>query len=321
MFKRILSVFLMVLITFSTQFTSVIQAADSKTATFPEPLSLENVTLQIMPEYFTPPEFPTDKPTLLHGYFLEVKNNDTDPYSGPLEFQLPQKASDFKLTYVGEVIAGETVVASYDFNEDTGILSISPTEPIESGQSQTFGIEFCTTEIKGDVAKSLAIDFVPPAPIKVLDVLFIAPVSATNIVTTPEAAANPPMEGVESFKMTIPDVQKGQKQSFKMSYDKEGDKTTEEMFLEKQAVQPAGTPADTNQSEMSPYLVILVILFVFTMIVVLAILQRNRKLRGKANKDSSQVAAPISAELKQLRKQLLAGEIDETIYDERKGQL
>ncbi len=321
MFKRIAIVVMMLLITFSTQFTSISHAEEGKTATFPDTLSLENVTLQIMPEYFTPPEFPAGKPTLLHGYFLEVKNNDAEPYTGTLEFQLPYKENDFMLTYVGEVVDGETANANFDFDEETGILSITPSLPIESGQSQTFGIEFCTSEIKGDQSKSFEVKFSAPAPIKTADVLFIAPLTATNIVVPPEATANEKMEGVESFKMTIPGVQKGQELSFKMSYDKESDQTTEDMFMEQENIDSAGGTGTSDDSEVSPYLVISIIVFVFAIIVVLAVLQRNRKLRGKANTQMNGTSQPISSELKQLRKQLIAGEIDQANYDEKRSKL
>ncbi len=216
-------------------------------------LSMEELSIQIMPEYtYHPNDKKKDHPPLLIGYQGTMVNNSDEPQKGQIEIALPMNHKNFRIGYVADYSANlqKAYEIEYSIDREKGTISWTTSEEIKAKDRYKFVIEFYTDDIKvNGKKKSLTYDFTSFADIALVNVSFIQPFKAKNMELTPAPVEEQNhSEGNKTVSYLFQGVKVGETKSFTLNYLRSESKPTVE-------VEQAST-TKKKENQQSPYLTI-----------------------------------------------------------------
>lgn len=197
-------------------------------------LSMEELSIQIMPEYaYHPNDQKKDHAPLLIGYQGTMVNNSEEPQKGQIEIPLPIKEKNFQIGYVADYSSdlSKSYEIEYVLDSEKGTISWTTSEEIGPKERYKFVIEFFTDNLMvKKEKKSLAYHFKSFADIELLNISFTPPEKAKNIKLTPAPEKDQNhAAGDKIFSYLYQDVTAGDEKEFKMRYDRIEMKPTTEL--------------------------------------------------------------------------------------------
>ncbi|WP_078593293.1 hypothetical protein [Evansella clarkii] len=323
---RLLAVSFAVLLILAFQNWNVVNAQSEAK----EELPYKELVIQIMPEYVTPAGWESDVPVLLIGQHGTFINYNSDSYEGPFTVSIPADQPDLYVSLAGKFDNnGELEELDYSVDEEAGILTWIPEEPVEPGEEYRYVVEYYYSLFNGGTAKEMEFTITSDRETELMNVLYFEPLGAEDTKLSHEPDRVTDMFGVPVHAYDFEQVSAGEVFDLSVTYVKDSIVTTLEALEDRSPpdddihagfMDGGGTSngeggnnpiISTENSVMISISIIIAGIFVFF------------GLRGSQNKKSSETentAEDIKRgpsdyiDKKTLRKQFLNGEIDEKTY-------
>lgn len=288
-------------------------------------LKMEELSIQVMPEYsFHPEDKAKDKAPLLIGLHGTLINNSDKPQKGQIEIPLPLKAKDFKIGYVADYNRDQTNMyeIEYEIDKNNGTISWTTSEEVQPGELYKFVIEYYTNDIKvNEENHTLTYKFESFADIGMVRVLFLEPLKTDSFSLTPAAESHQENGyGMNMFIYQYQSMKPGDVKEYTLKYERTETKTTMDIMNE-MGNQTAAKGVEKDNETLPIGVIISVIVGVCVVIAVVLIFilkkkanQKNVKAMKTTRVDLGQ--ADLDQKKKRLRGMLLEGSITEEEYQE-----
>ncbi|MGJ7920361.1 hypothetical protein [Neobacillus sp. LXY-4] len=292
-------------------------------------LTMEELSIQIMPEYsFHPEEKKKDQPPLLVGLHGTLMNKSAEPQKGQIEIPLPLKAKDFRIGYVADYNRDQTKMneIEYEINKAKGTVSWTTSEDIQPGELYKFVIEYYTNDIKVEKQNhTLSYKFVSFADIGMVRILFLEPLKTESFSLTPAAESHQENGyGMNMFMYQIQGTKPGQTKEINLKYVRSETKTT--MDIMNEMGDKTATSTAVKENKTLPVGIIIGSIAGISIVVIFIIaLLLKRKTKQKAEQTIHQEIdlgkADDETKKKRLRGMLLNGSITEEEYQQLLNKL
>ncbi|WP_147532681.1 hypothetical protein [Bacillus marasmi] len=291
-------------------------------------LKMEELSIQVMPEYsFHPEDKKMDQSPLLVGLHGTLINNSDKPQKGQIEIPLPLKAKDFKIGYVADYNRDQTNMyeIEYEIDKNKGTIAWTTTEEVQPGELYKFVIEYYTNDIKVNKDNhTLSYKFESFADIGMVRVLFLEPLKTESFSLTPAAESHQENGyGMNMFMYQYQGMKPGDVKEYTLKYDRTETKTTMDIMNEMGNQTAAKGVAKDN--ETLPIGIIIGVISGVCIVIAAAIIiilkkrgnQTKKDAKNKKQKQTVDVGqADLDKKKKRLRSMLLEGSITEEEYQE-----
>ncbi|MFF2449229.1 hypothetical protein ACFVSW_19485 [Neobacillus sp. NPDC058068] len=198
-------------------------------------LSLEELTIQVMPEYaYHPNDQQKDYPPLLIGYQGSMVNTSDQPQKGQIEIPLPMGEKNFRIGYVADYSSDlrTTYEIEYAIDREKGTISWTTSEEIGPNERYKFVIEFYTDSLKINKGKkTLAYHFKSFADIGLVNVTFTEPTKAKKFKLSPAPDENQNHgEAANIFSYLFQGVKAGEEKNLTLTYERTETKPNTELL-------------------------------------------------------------------------------------------
>ncbi|WP_316569645.1 hypothetical protein [Neobacillus sp. YIM B06451] len=326
-------------------------AAKAEGNFLPEQFPYKEMQIQVMPEFDYPENWPKEEASLLVGQYGTLINKTGQDFSGKIEVSVPANEKNFEVYLVAEFPSDDKpeVQRPFEVDKERGVISFTPQNPIKKDSLYKFVIEYYSNPIEVKEKKSFTYEYTAPATIETLDVIVYAPLKSTDITLEPKPASTQKSDYGEQIAFyQVKAAGKGSKHKYTVSYKKDGNDSTLSMINKNKAPndenhngtsatdQLAANDGGSGGDNSRPIIgaaggviigasIIIAGMFVFFG---LRNKQENRKNPSSFKKDKGR-KAPLKQkmkpsndeEIKELRKKLLNGKIDQESYDEQVKKL
>jgi hypothetical protein len=199
------------------------------------PLILEELAIQIMPEYsYHPKDTKKNHPPLLIGYQGTFMNTSEQSKKGKIEIPVPDGQKDIQIGFVADYSSdlSEMYEIEYDLDKKRNIISWETTRKILPGDLYKFVIEFYSNEIQEEAdEKSLEYTFKSFTDIGLVNITFLEPLKtdSTRLQPEPESHQENPY-GMNMFMYQIQEMKMGDDQTYQLNYKRSSKQTTVELM-------------------------------------------------------------------------------------------
>lgn len=344
--KKLLALF--VITSFLSSF--IIPSAGAETAFQADKFPYSEMQIQVMPEFDYPENWPKDTPSLLVGQYGTFTNKSGQDFDDKIEIAIPANEKGFEAYLVAEFPEENQpeVQRPFDVDKEKGVITWKPSKAIKNNESYRFVVEYYTSSVEVKDTRSFTYEYSNPADIETLDVIFYAPMEATDVTLEPKASNNTKSDyGEELYYYQYKKVKAGETNKYSFSYKKNGFESTID------AINAQNPPYDENHTGVNgtatdqisnggssdrPIIGIggasvIGIAIIIAGVFVYFGLKGRAQSTGKAS-NSKRNKEPVrnqpvkkervsidQDEKKELRKKLLTGKIDQETYDEEMKKL
>ncbi|MBT2644050.1 hypothetical protein J7I80_17540 [Bacillus sp. ISL-41] len=280
-------------------------------------LNMEELTIQVMPEYSYHPKDKKKDAPLLVGYHGALKNNAEEAQKGKVVIPLPMDEKNFRIGFVADYSRDLTEMneIEYELDKEKGTISWETSEDIQPQEIYKFVIEYYTDSIKEkDGKKSMTYDFKNFADIGLFNLIFVEPLSTESFKLEPASEQHQKNSyNMNMFLYQSQGMKPGDEKNISLEYKRTDDRTTAEI-MEAMAgdAKKAGT-VKQNDEKMPLWLVITVVGSVTILAAILLIFIMKKK---KAQPVKSVAPNEFDAKKAKLRSMLVEGSITEAEYNE-----
>lgn len=283
------------------------------------PLVMEELTVQILPEYtYHPKDGEKDHPPLLVGYQGTLRNVTNEPLRGKIEIPLPMDEKNFKIGFVGDYSADlrELYNVEYEIDKEKGVISWAATEEIAPEETYKFVVEYYTDEIsESKSGKTIDYQFKSYTDIGMFNLIFVEPMNTDRFQLDPSPDSHQKNSyGMNMFIYTINGMKAGDEQAVKVEYERPEKLTSTELLAELGAEQMEQAVASKNADPIPVKTVLLLIGGMIAIAVPVLII--FLKKRGKKKSENEQESSVEESKKAKLRSMLLDGSITEEEYKE-----
>jgi hypothetical protein len=310
-FKLTLAMFLFIIWTLPAQ-------ADAENTN--DVLKMEELTIQVMPEYsHHPKDKKKNKPPLLVGYHGALKNNGLEPQKGQVVIPLPVEEKNFRIGFVADYSRDLTEMneIEYELDQEKGTISWETSEEIQPQEIYKFVIEYYTDGIKEkNSSNTLKYDFKSFAEIGLLNLIFVEPLKTESFKLEPEAEQHQKNSyNMNMFLYQSQGMKPNEEKNITLEYKRNETKTTAEI-MEDMAGDSAKAGTVKQNDEKMPLWIVITVIGSLTAIaaVILIFIMRKKKAEPQESNSPAKVT-DITAKKAKLRTMLLEGTITETEYD------
>lgn len=284
------------------------------------PLQMEELTIQVMPEFaYHPEDTEKNKPPLLVGYHGALINNSEQPQRGQIEIPLPMEEENFRIGFVADYSSDLTEMneIEYELDQKKGTITWTTTEDIQPQELYRFVIEYYTNSIhEGEKTNTLEYSFKSYADIGMLNLIFVEPLNTESMKLEPEAESHQKNSyNMNMFMYMSNGVKPGEEKNIKLKYERAEEKTTEEVMNDMVGgTSKHGTTA-TNNEKIPVWMVVTVIGGV-SIVIAAVLLVFLRKRSKKSNEKGMRNESALNIKKAKLRALLVDGTITEQEYTE-----
>ncbi|MFE8703340.1 hypothetical protein ACFYKX_22525 [Cytobacillus sp. FJAT-54145] len=284
-------------------------------------LSMEELEIQVMPEFAYHPEDKKEKqPTLLVGYHGTLMNKTEQPQKGQIEIPLPTKEKNFRIGFVADYNRDYTEMneIEYELDKKNGLISWETSEEIYPGELYKFVIEYYTDQIKtSEDGKSFSYEYKSFADIGITSLIILEPLKAENFKMTPAAEShqqNP--YGMNMFMYQLQGMERDEVRKFEIEYKRAETRTTMDIINE-MAGNSSESEGVTKENKTLPVVMSISVvggISILSGAVLMFLLKRKRKIKKPANQVTDQ--HPNEDKKARLRAMLIEGSISEQEYND-----
>lgn len=280
-------------------------------------LNMEELTIQVMPEYSYHPKDKKKNPPLLVGYHGALKNNAQEAQKGQVVIPLPMDEKNFRIGFVADYSRDLTEMneIEYELDKESGTISWETSEEIQPQEIYKFVIEYYTDSIKEtEDAKKLTYDFKNFADIGLMNLIFVEPLNTDSFKLEPASEQHQKNSyNMNMFLYQGQGMKPGEEMNISLEYKRADERTTAEIMEDMAGdAKKAGT-VKQNEEEMPLWLVITVVGSVTVLAASLLIFIMRKK---KAQPVKSGGSNDFESKKAKLRGMLVEGSITETEYNE-----
>jgi hypothetical protein len=294
---------------------------DSLAAGSDSPLKMEELAIQVMPEYsYHPKDTKKNHPPLLIGYQGTFINNSAEAQKGLMNFPIPTNLKDIQIGFVADYSSdlSEMYEIKYEFDKENGTISWQTTNDIQPGDLYKFVIEYYCNEIKENSStKSFNYTFKSFTDIGLVNITFLEPLKteSTAIKPAPETHQENPY-GMNMFMYQIPGMKAGDEYSYQISYKRSSTNTTVELMNQIAPNKEEKTAAPKKVDSTELYFVIAGVgaFILLSALIVIFFLKNKKRVYPKSNVQES-TDTSMADEKTLLRNKLIHGEISKEEYD------
>lgn len=342
MLKKLLALFVL------TAFISglALQNANADTPFQAEKFPYQDMQIQVMPEFDYPANWPSNTPSLLVGLYGTFTNKSGQDYNGKIVVPIPVNDKNFVANLVAEFPDPNKpeVDRPYVIDKKNGTISWTPGSAIKKNATYRYVIEYYTNSIQVKDKKSFTYQFTSQANIDTLDVIYYAPMNATNLTVTPNAQGTSKSDYNEPlYYWEYKNVKPNKTLNYSFSYVKADNTSSLSVINKTQAQSKSSTSSNNNtstaSSAKSPIIGIGGALIIGLSLIIAGAFVffglRGRKstkspaspMKKTAAKRPEKSSAKKENKLlnseakKELRKKLLNGKIDQETYEEEMKKL
>ncbi|WP_052948698.1 hypothetical protein [Mesobacillus campisalis] len=281
------------------------------------PLQMEELTIQVMPEFaYHPKDKKQAHPPLLVGYHGSLKNNTGEPQKGQVELPLPIGDENFKIGFVADYSHDLTEMneIQYELNKESGTISWTTSDEIQPQELYKFVIEYYTDSIKDEGEKNtLQYEFQSFSNIGLMNLIFVEPLKTDRFKLAPEAESHQKNSyNMNMFIYQSQGMKPGDTKAVSLEYVRGEEKTTGEI-MEEMAGPSAAAGAATKNEEAVPVWMIGAIAGSVTAAAALLILFLKKRSAAPVKNGEIGVSAQEAKKAK-LRSMLMEGRISEEEY-------
>lgn len=300
-------------------FSGMVHAEETKKTE--NPLKMEELTVQVLPEYsYHPKAKNANQPPLLVGYHGALMNTTDEPLKGQIEIPLPTDEKNFKLGFVADYSRDlqEMYEIEYKLDEKLGMISWETSEEIQPQEIYKFVIEYYTDGIQvSDDKKSLEYKFTSFADIGLMNLMFVEPLKTESFELKPAAETHQKNSyNLNMFLYQVQGMKMGEEKKIKLEYERADDRTTAEIMEEMAGSSNEQAAANKkNEETVSLWLIISVVggITVIASIILIFVLKRRGSKSIPAAKSTEE---DFETKKAKIRKMLLDGKITEEEYKE-----
>jgi hypothetical protein len=283
------------------------------------PLQMEELTVQVMPEFaYHPKDKKKSHPPLLVGYHGSLKNNTGEPQRGQVEIPLPFGDKNFKLGFVADYSRDLTEMneIEYEINKEARTISWTTSEEIQPQELYKFVIEYYTDSIKeGSESNTLQYIFQSFSDIGLMNLIFVEPLKTQSFKLKPEAESHQKNSyNMNMFIYQSQGMKPGEEKDISLEYVRAETRTTGEI-MEEMAGPSAAAGAATKNEESVPIWMMGAIAGGVTAAAGLLVLFLKRRSAAPVEKGSN-ASSVLEAKKAKLRAMLMEGSITEVEYTE-----
>lgn len=295
----------------------------SKAETETPILKLEELNIQVMPEYANhPKEKGSELLPLLIGYHGTLMNTTDKPQKGQIAIPLPMNEDGFRIGFVAEYSRdlSELNEIEYEIDEKTNTILWETKEDIQPNEPYKFVIEYYTHQIKANNdTKTLEYKFRSFSDIGFVSVVFLEPLKTENFKLTPNADSHEENGyGMNLFLYQFQEMKLDETKEFKLEYERPETRTTIQI-MEEMAGNPAHGEVPVKKNEtINIWIVISVVggISILAAILIVILMKKNNKQKAVENKKGVRKTGDIEAKKSRLRSMLIEGSITEEEYNE-----
>jgi hypothetical protein len=203
------------------------------------PLSMEELSIKIMPEFaYHPNDVKKELPPLLIGYQGTMLNHSDQPQKGQIEIPLPMNDKNFRIGYVADYSNDLSKVyeIEYIIDQEKGTITWTTSEEIQPNEVYKFVVEFYTDTINVEKEKkTVSYQFKSFTDIGLFNVSIVQPLKAKKVELTPapeEKKTHADEEGVTSYNFQ--GIQAGDEKSFTLTYERSETRPSVELIDQKE---------------------------------------------------------------------------------------
>ncbi|OCA91442.1 hypothetical protein A8F94_06195 [Bacillus sp. FJAT-27225] len=286
-------------------------------------LKLEELTVQVLPEFANHPEDKkSEQPPLLIGYQGSLINSSDKAQKGKIEIPLPVEDKNFRIGFVADYASdlSQMYEIEYELDQEKGTISWQTSREIQPKEQYKFIIEFYTDAIKADKqSKMLDYTFKSFTDIAMFNVVVVEPMESSKLKLDPAPTETPHGDsyGLKKHIYQTANMKPEQDFTVHLSYDRTETKTTNELMestVGKQA------PAKAVKAEKVPLgftIAGISAASVLTAGLLLLFMKRRQQTVPEAAIETKVDGMKVA----QLRKMLVDGSINEEEYNELQKKL
>lgn len=285
------------------------------------PLKMEELAIQVMPEYsYHPKDTKKNHPPLLIGYQGTFINTSMEAQKGMMKIPIPSNLKDIQIGFVADYSSdlSEMYEIEYEFDQEQGTISWETTNDIQPGDLYKFVIEFYSNEIKDKSnTKSFEYTFKSFADIGLVNIIFLEPLKteSTVIKPAPETHQENPY-GMNMFMYQIPGMKTGDEKSYQLSYKRSSSNTTVELMnqIDPNKEEKPAVPKKVESNEL--YIVIggVGVFCLISAFIIIVFLKNKKRVPPKKE---GRISSIQQDEKTIIRSRLIQGEISKEDYDQQ----
>lgn len=302
-------------ILFTLMITMIPEVSNAETET---PLKMEELTVQVLPEYsYHPEEEKKENAPLLVGYHGTLKNETDEPLKGKIEIPLPAQEENFKVGFVGDYSNDLTELydVQYELDVENGVISWETSEEIEPEGLYKFVIEYYTTSIgENGEKKTLDFQFKSFTEIGLMNLVVIEPLNTEKFTLEPASYSHQKNSyNMNMFVYMTQGMKPGDEKKIDLEYVRNEERTSSEIMAEMAGSDGQQEAATKNTEKLPPLAVLLTVGGVTIVSILLLILFLKRRGKKKAENNENE-QSEIELKKAKLRSMLLEGNITEEEY-------
>ncbi|MCM3587957.1 hypothetical protein M3182_19715 [Mesobacillus maritimus] len=284
------------------------------------PLQMEELTIQVMPEFaYHPEDTGKNKLPLLVGYHGALINNSEQPQRGQIEIPLPMEEENFRIGFVADYSSDLTEMneIEYELDQKKGTITWTTTEDIQPQELYRFVIEYYTNSIhEGEKTNTLEYSFKSYTDIGMLNLIFVEPLNTESMKLEPEAESHQKNSyNMNMFMYMSNGVKPGEEKNIKLEYDRAEERTTEEVMNDMVGGTSNHGVTATNNEKIPVWMIVTVIGGV-SIVIAAVLLVFLRKRSKKSNEKGIRKESALNIKKAKLRALLVDGTITEQEYIE-----
>ncbi|MCM3670131.1 hypothetical protein M3181_14080 [Mesobacillus maritimus] len=284
------------------------------------PLQMEELTIQVMPEFaYHPEDTGKNKLPLLVGYHGALINNSEQPQRGQIEIPLPMEEENFRIGFVADYSSDLTEMneIEYELDQKKGTITWTTTEDIQPQELYRFVIEYYTNSIhEGEKTNTLEYSFKSYTDIGMLNLIFVEPLNTESMKLEPEAESHQKNSyNMNMFIYMSNGVKPGEEKNIKLEYDRAEERTTEEVMNDMVGGTSNHGVTATNNEKIPVWMIVTVIGGV-SIVIAAVLLVFLRKRSKKSNEKGIRKESALNIKKAKLRALLVDGTITEQEYIE-----
>jgi hypothetical protein len=285
------------------------------------PLQMEELTIQVMPEFaYHPEDKKQEHPPLLVGYHGALINTSDQPQKGQIEIPLPVDEKNFKLGFVADYSKdlSEMNEIEYELDLKAGTISWTTTDEIQPQELYRFVIEYYTESIQpGKDSNTLEYHFNSDFDIGMMNLIFVEPLNTDSFKLEPEAESHQKNSyNMNMFMYLSQGMEPGEEKTIKLEYVRAEERTTGEIMDEIAGGSSKQGATTTNDDKIPDWMIVSVIGGVSVLVGGILIFLLRKKPTKNPKKTCHSSESVVDAKKAKLRTMLLDGSITEDEYNE-----